>query len=54
VVRFRGGPDAGFANPKVYEFLEAERFKYAIRLPTNLVLQGRIGYLLEPPLQGRI
>ena len=25
--------DAGFANPEVYEFLEAERIKYAIRLP---------------------
>ena len=24
--------DAGFANPEVYEFLEAERIKYAIRL----------------------
>jgi hypothetical protein len=27
--------DAGFASPDVYEFLEAERIKYAIRLPTN-------------------
>jgi hypothetical protein len=25
--------DAGFANPDVYEFLEVERIKYAIRLP---------------------
>jgi hypothetical protein len=25
--------DAGFANPEVYEYLEAERVKYAIRLP---------------------
>src|ERR1700726_2333658 len=27
--------DAGFANPEVYEFLEAERIKYAIRLPAK-------------------
>ena len=36
--------------PKVYEFLEAERIKYAIRLPANQVLQGRIGYLLKRPV----
>ncbi len=38
--------DAGFANPDVYEYLEAERIKYAIRLPANRVLQERIGHLL--------
>ena len=38
--------DAGFANPEVYEFLEAERIKYAIRLPANRILQERIGHLL--------
>ena len=27
--------DAGFANPEVYEFLETERIKYAMRLPAN-------------------
>jgi hypothetical protein len=31
-------------------FLEAERIKYAIRLPTNRVLQERIGYLLNRPV----
>jgi hypothetical protein len=36
--------DAGFASPEVYEFLEAEQIKYAIRLPANRVLQDRIGY----------
>src|SRR5215470_14166653 len=41
--------DAAFAMPEVYEFLEAERIKYAIRLPANQVLQGRIGYLLKRP-----
>jgi hypothetical protein len=29
--------DAGFANPEVYEFLEAEAIKYAIRLPANQI-----------------
>ena len=31
-------------------FLEAERIKYAIRLPMNRVMQERIGYLLERPV----
>jgi hypothetical protein len=39
--------DAAFAMPGVYEFLEAERIKYAIRLPANQILQARIGYLLK-------
>src|SRR6516162_4233953 len=30
--------------------LEAERIKYAIRLPANQVLQNRIGYLLKRPV----
>jgi hypothetical protein len=42
--------DAAFAMPGVYEFLEAERIKYAIRLPTNKVLQERISYLLNRPV----
>jgi Transposase DDE domain group 1 len=45
---FRG--DAAFANPEIYEFLEAEGYGYAIRLPTNHVLQGKIGYLLSRPV----
>jgi Transposase DDE domain group 1 len=45
---FRG--DAAFANPEIYEFLEAEGYGYAIRLPTNRVLQGKIGYLLKRPV----
>ena len=32
------------------EFLEAEGFKYAIRLPANKVLQESIGYLLKRPV----
>jgi hypothetical protein len=39
---FRG--DAAFANPEVYELLEAEG--YTIRLPANSVLQELIGWLL--------
>src|SRR5215475_985507 len=42
--------DAAFAMPEVYEFLEAKRIKYAIRLPANQVLQDRIGYLLKRPV----
>jgi Transposase DDE domain group 1 len=41
--------DAAFANPDVYEFLEEEGFKYAIRLPANAVLQENIGHLLKRP-----
>jgi len=42
--------DAAFANPDVYEFLEAEGYKYTIRLPGNRILQKRIGYLLKCPV----
>jgi len=45
---FRG--DAAFANPEVYEFLEAEDMGYTIRLPANRVLQDKIGYLLKRPV----
>ncbi len=57
VARYRGKvkrryfrADAAFANPEAYEFLEAESFKYAIRLPANQILQERIGYLLKRPV----
>jgi len=60
VARYRGKvsriyfrADAGFANPDVYECLEAERIKYAIRLPANRVLQERIGHLLTRPRPDR-
>ena len=45
---FRG--DAAFAKPELYELLEAEDIGYAIRLPANRVLQGRIGHLLTRPV----
>ena len=57
VVRYRGTVtrlyfrgDAAFANPEIYEFLEAEGMGYAIRLPANRVLQDKIGYLLKRPV----
>jgi hypothetical protein len=37
---FRG--DAAFANSDIYEFLEAERIGYAIRLPANGILQDKV------------
>jgi hypothetical protein len=45
---FRG--DAAFAYPEMYEFLEAGRASYTIRLPANRVLQDRVGYLLKRPV----
>jgi hypothetical protein len=57
VARYRGKvsriyfrADAAFAMPGVYEYLESERIKYAIRLPANQVLQERISYLLKRPV----
>jgi Transposase DDE domain group 1 len=47
VARYRGKvsriyfrADAGFANPDIYEYLEAEGVKYAIRLPANRVCKN--------------
>jgi len=42
--------DAAFANPGVYEFLETERYSYAIRLPANDILQQEIEHLLTRPV----
>ncbi len=57
VARYRGQDlrrllrgDAAFALPDVYEYLEAEGFQYAIRLPANQVLQERIAPLLTRPV----
>jgi hypothetical protein len=49
--RFRG--DAAFAKPEVYQFLEAQEVGYAIRLPSNGILEGHIAYLLTRP-QGEL
>jgi hypothetical protein len=45
---FRG--DAAFAAPDLYEFLEAEDYKYAIRLKANAVLRESIAHLLSRPV----
>jgi len=42
--------DAAFALPDVYEYLEAQGFRYAIRLPANQVLQAQIAPLLRRPV----
>jgi len=48
---FRG--DAAFALPDLYDFLEAEGYKYTIRLKANAILQEAIAYLLKRPV-GRL
>ena len=45
---FRG--DAAFARPELYEYLEAEGYLYAVRLPANEVLQREIEPLLTRPV----
>ncbi len=45
---FRG--DAGFADPTVYRFLEAEGYFYAIRLKGNQIPYGKIEHLLTRPV----
>ena len=42
--------DAAFAKPELYQLLETDEIGYAIRLPTNSVLQERIGHLLTRPV----
>ena len=42
--------DAAYANPDIYDFLEAQGYKYTIRLLANAVLQKRIGWLLKRPV----
>ena len=42
--------DAAFAKPELYEQLEQEGIRYAIRLPANQVLQRRISPLLTRPV----
>ena len=42
--------DAAFAKPEVYEYLEERRILYAIRLPSNEVVQWEIAPLLRRPV----
>jgi len=46
---FRG--DAAFAKPELYEYLEEEKMGYAIRLPSNQVIEEQIQPLLERPTE---
>ena len=50
-VRLMFRADAAFAKPELYEYLEARRIGYAIRLPTNDVLQREIAHLLVRPTE---
>ena len=45
---FRG--DAAFAIPELYELLEAEGYRYAIRLPANEVLYREVAHLMKRPV----
>ena len=45
---FRGA--AGFANPEVYEFLEAEDYSYTVRLTANAILYLQIQHLMTRPV----
>lgn len=42
--------DAAFAIPGLYELLEAEGYRYAIRLKANPALQSHIAHLLKRPV----
>ncbi len=46
---FRG--DAAFAKPELYDYLESKHIGYAIRLPSNAVLQREIAHLLVRPTE---
>ncbi len=45
---FRG--NAAFANPALYDYLQAEGFQYAIRLKANQILESTIPHLLKRPV----
>jgi hypothetical protein len=42
--------DAGFAKPELYEALEARGVKYAIRIPSNDILEQAVAELLTRPV----
>jgi len=49
ILRFFRG-DAAFADPKMYYYLEAERYFYAIRLKGNQILYDKVKHLLTRPV----
>jgi len=50
-VRLLFRADAAFAKPELYEYMETRHIGYAIRLPTNEVLQRDITHLLVRPTE---
>ena len=50
-VRLLFRADAAFAKPELYEYMEARRIGYAIRLSANDVLQREIAHLLVRPTE---
>ena len=50
-VRLLFRADAAFAKPELYEYMESKSVGYAIRLPTNDVLQREIAHLLVRPTE---
>ena len=50
-VRLLFRADAAFAKPELYEYMEARRIGYVIRLPTNEALQREIECLLVRPTE---
>ena len=49
ILRFFRG-DAAFADPKMYRYLEAERYLYTIRLKGNPILHKKIEHMLTRPV----
>jgi len=49
ILRFFRG-DAAFADPKMYRYLEAEGYFYAIRLKGNQILYDKVEHLLTRPV----
>ena len=50
-VRLLFRADAAFAKPELYEYMEARRIGYAVRLPANEVFQREIAPLLVRPTE---
>jgi hypothetical protein len=49
ILRFFRG-DAAFADPKMYRYIEAERYLYTIRLKGNPILHKKIEHMLTRPV----
>ena len=50
-VRLLFRADAAFAKPELYDYLESKHIGYAIRLPSNAVLQREVVHLLVRPTE---